>query len=51
MKIDIGPVTNSIEELRSERLEVSEFARNLQREIVKVKQPLALALALQRRIM
>ncbi|WP_310413004.1 hypothetical protein [Chamaesiphon sp. OTE_8_metabat_110] len=32
----------SIEELRSELLEVSEFARNLQGEIVKVKKPLAI---------
>jgi hypothetical protein len=31
-----------IEELRSELLEVSEFARNLQGEIVKVKKPLAI---------
>jgi hypothetical protein len=36
------PISQSIEELRSELSEVSEFARNLQGEIVKVKKPLAI---------
>jgi hypothetical protein len=36
------PINSSIEELRSELSEVSEFARNLQGEIVKVKKPLAI---------
>jgi hypothetical protein len=36
------PIAHSIEELRSELSEVSEFARNLQGEIVKVKKPLAI---------
>ena len=38
----IQPLNRSVEELRSELAEVSEFARNLQGEIVKVKKPLAI---------
>ncbi len=40
-EIVIQPINQSIEYLRSELAEVSEFARNLQGEIVKVKKPLA----------
>jgi hypothetical protein len=42
IEVATEPIAHSIEELRSELLEVSEFARNLQGEIVKVKKPLAI---------
>jgi hypothetical protein len=40
--IENGTLASPLEELRAELSEVSEFARNLQGEIVKVKKPLAI---------